>query len=104
MNYHGNPLPTALELAEMLKTQSIAELAVAIGASRKAITTKLRRHGMALGSPVRYYVSKNKMQEVIASPLKKEKTFHPDRVSRTTISGSVVTLPRIPTIDGLANA
>jgi GcrA cell cycle regulator len=31
------------------------------------------------------------------------KLLPPDRVRRTTISGAVVTLPRIPTIDGYAS-
>lgn len=31
------------------------------------------------------------------------KPLPPDRVRRTTISGAVVTLPRIPTIDGYAS-
>ncbi|WP_434733749.1 hypothetical protein NL154_05615 [Rhizobium sp. YTUHZ044] len=100
MNDHGNPLPSAIDLAGMLKSQTLADLSASLGVSRKAITTKLRRHGMALGMPTRHYVSKNQLHGVISVPLKKEKTFHPDRVARTTLSGAVVTLPRIPTIDG----
>ena len=100
MNNHGNPLPSAHELAGMLTTQTLAEVTAALGVNRKAITTKLRRYGMAVGKPYQHYVVKNRWPTVVSAPLKKERVYHPDRVIRITISGAEVTMPRVAFIDG----
>jgi hypothetical protein len=101
MNFHSNPLPSAEELAGMLMNHSLAEVSASLGFERKAITTKLRRHGLAIGKPTANYVMKNRGgPPVVVAPLKKEKTFHPDRVSRLTFAGAEVTMPRVAFIDG----
>jgi hypothetical protein len=97
MNNHGTILPSAKELAGMLLTNTLAEVSAALGTHRKIITTKLRRHGMALGKPQSHYVVK-----VVALPLRKEKKVHPDRVTRVTFSGAEVTMPRLTFLDGIA--
>lgn len=99
MNFHNNPLPSADELASMLTQHSLGEISSALGFSRKAITTKLRRYGMAVGKPQSHYVV-----NVVVAPLKKEKTFHADRVTRITFAGAEVTMPRVAFIDGEASA
>ncbi|MBY5821468.1 hypothetical protein [Rhizobium leguminosarum] len=95
MNFHGNPLPSAAELAGMLRHYTLAEVTASLGADRKAITTKLRRYGMGLGKPQSHYVV-----NVVVAPLRKEKKFHPDRVTRTTFAGAEVTMPRLTFLDG----
>jgi hypothetical protein len=95
MNFHGNPLPSAAELAGMLRHYTLAEITASLGADRKAITTKLRRHGMALGKPHSHYVV-----NAVPAPLKKQKVIHPDRVTRITFAGAHVTMPRVAFIDG----
>ncbi|MGR9384900.1 hypothetical protein [Rhizobium leguminosarum] len=97
MNFHNNPLPSAAELSGMLRHYTLAEVAASLGADRKAITTKLRRYGMAVGKPQSHYVV-----NVVVAPLKKEKKVHPDRVTRTTFAGAEVTMPRVRFIDGNA--
>lgn len=52
--------------------------------------------------PFNHVVRCREPKPVVASPPKKAKPLSPDHVRRTTISGAVVTLPRIPTIDGYA--
>jgi hypothetical protein len=105
MNFHSNPLPSAEELAGMLMTHSLAEVSASLGFERKAITTKLRRHGLALGKPTAHYVMKNRNNPpVLAAPLRKEKAFHADRVTRITFAGAEVTMPRLTFLDGEASA
>lgn len=105
MNFHSNPLPSAEELAGMLTKHSLAEVSAALGFERKAITTKLRRHGLAIGKPTAHYVMKNRGgPPIVAAPLKKEKVFHHDRVTRITFAGAEVTMPRLTFLDGEASA
>ena len=83
---------------------SATDRAKRFGVTRRAVYNFAEHHREHF--PVRQ--QKGKMAHVVRSKMpelekpKKLKPLKPDRVRRITISGAVVTLPRIPTIDGHA--
>lgn len=86
---------------------SAMEIAERLGCSRRYLYNFAEHHREHFPvrqdkKKVQHYVSTKSREEPRVWPDRLPKPLPPDRVRRVTVSGAVVTLPRIPTIDGYA--
>jgi len=108
---HTSPNMLKIDHAVMIELWadgvSASDLAKRFGVTRRTIYNFAEYHRDQFPvrqhkKPFNHVVRCREPKQAVASPPKKAKPLSPDHVRRTTISGAVVTLPRIPTIDGYA--
>lgn len=89
----GTELPPVYALVNALTTRTVKEVAEEYGVSPSAICVKLRRAGGSSGKAGRPPIYP--AFEPVEMP-----RIGADRVVRKTFAGALITLPRIPSIDG----
>lgn len=111
MNVHISPNMQKLDLEVVSELWaegvSATDIATRFGVTRRTVYNFAEYHRDQFPvrqhkKPFNHVVRCREPKLAASAPKKVAKALSPNHVRRTTISGAVVTLPRIPTIDGHA--